>query len=70
LKLPLNDQNDPNKTSTLGIWSGTYLDDSDVYAGTGNFSDCDGVDPARITISENDRGKGAYMGEYFFYKNC
>lgn len=58
----MNVNNNPNRTKTPGFWSGTYKDGSAVYPGTGNFPSCPGVNPARITTSNNDQGPGAYIG--------
>ena len=48
-------ENDP---SVDGIFAGTYIDGSTIYAGTGNFNQCAGQNPGPARVSS---GSGAYM---------
>lgn len=53
---------DPQSSSTPGFVAGVYVDNSEIYAGTGDFSVCYGQDPApaRIMTSGGIQGPGAY----------
>lgn len=51
--------NDPFNSSTPGLQSGTYIDGSTVFPGTGFYSEYYGNHVARISLTSK-KGRGAY----------